>query len=317
MNYLIPANSTQSLGFPILRSAVLVGAVTAGDANSISLDGITGVQSLLISGNSYFLEVVGHIDGITTANVGERFELNEASSSGAVVALDTASSLNTSSGNFSSLIGYRVAVRPHWTLKDLFGTGTSATLNSGTTFSTADQVLAWTGTSWSTYWFRQNSAGSVKEWRNIDTGTANQDSVIIPSGVGVYFRRGAGALNLTLVGEVRSNRFIRNLDSSTQLVAQGFPVDRAPLQLGFDFAGGFASGTTFGTADQLLVWTGSAFSTYWYRQNSTGTTREWRNIDTGTTVHSNTSFLSASQAIFVKPLATSPNDVVQNVPFSL
>lgn len=323
MSYSVPANTTQSLGFPILRPAVLVASVSAGDSGTITVSG-SGINfATLLAGTSpYFIEVIGHNDGVTSANVGERFEVNESTSITAasnVLTIDTASTLNTSSGSLASLVGYKVAIRPHWTLSSLFGTGTTATtLNSSTTFASADQVLAWTGSSFSTFWFRQNSAGTTKEWRNTSTNTTNQDNAIVPPGVGVFFRRQAGNLTITSVGDVRTNKFVRNLDSSTQLLAMGYPVDRTPIQLGFNTAGSFVANTSFGSADQLLTWTGSAFSTYWYRRNSASTTFEWRNTGTATTDHSNTSFINASQAVFVRPSSGStPNDLIQTVPFTL
>jgi uncharacterized protein (TIGR02597 family) len=321
MTYSFAANSTASVGIPLLRPAIYSGTVTAGNTATLTLSG-TGLNlaNSILSSSSYFLEVTGHSDGVTTTNIGVRLEINEittVANANGVAAIDTLSNLNTSTGNFSALIGYKVCIRPHWTLATLFGTGVGVTgLTSATTFSLADQVLAWDGSGWSTYWFRQNSAGSVKEWRNTSTGTNNQDGAIIPAGAGVYLRKAGLASTISVVGEVRTNRFIRILDNTTQLIALGFPVDISPSQLGLSPASNFTAATTFSSADQVLAWDGTGFSTYWLRRNTAGDIIQWRNTATTTTDHSNTAFIASNKAYFIKPIGI-PDDIVAPVPFTL
>lgn len=321
MSYSFPANTTVSVGIPLVRPAVFTGVVSSGNATTVSFSTAgLNLGTVITAGNFYYIEIVGHSDNVTTAHVGERFEVDEASTTttaNGVLTIDTASALNTATGDYSSLVGYKIVIRPHWTLASLFGTGTGATgLTSATTFSSADQVLSWDGSGWSTYWFRQNSAGTVKEWRNTATSTTNQDNTLIPPGVGVYFKKTNSSLTLSVVGEVRTNRFIRNLDHSTQLIAMGYPIDRSPVQLGMLPASHYTPATSFDAADQLLAWDGAGFSTYWLRRNSAGDVIQWRNTGTGTTDHSNTAFILSNQAFFIRPAGV-PDDVVQTTPFSL
>jgi hypothetical protein len=321
MTYSFSANSTASVGIPLLRPAIFSGVVTSASTGSIAFTSPgLNLATLISAGSSYYLEVTGHSDGVTKAYVGDRLEINEATtitSASGVAAIDTLSNINTTSGTLDFLIGYNVTIRPHWTLAALFGTGAGATgLNSSTTFSSSDQVLAWNGGGWSTYWFRQNSAGSIKEWRNTATGTVNQDGAVIPPGVGIYVKKLGNALTANVMGEVRTNRFIRNLDSSTQLIALGYPVDSSPVQLGLTTTSGFTAATTFTVADQILAWSGTGFSTYWLRRNTAGDVVQWRNTATSTIDHSGTAFIAANKAFFIKPVGT-PDDIVVGVPFNL
>ncbi|HSI20186.1 MAG TPA: hypothetical protein VLA04_00545, partial [Verrucomicrobiae bacterium] len=321
MTYTFPANTTVSVGIPLVRPAVFTGVVSSGNTTSISFStaGLNLATAIPV-GSFYYIEVVGHSDNVTTTHVGDRFEVDETTTTVAangVLSIDAASNLNTATGDFSSLVGYKIVIRPHWTLAALFGTGNGATgLTSSTTFSSADQVLSWDGAGWSTYWFRQNSAGTVKEWRNTATSTTNQDNTLIPPGVGVYFKKLTSTLAVSVVGEVRTNRFIRNLDHSTQLIAMGYPVDRSPSQMAMLPASNYTAATSFDAADQLLAWDGAGFSTYWLRRNSAGDIIQWRNTGTGTTDHSSTGFILSNQAFFIRPVGT-PNDVVQTTPFTL
>jgi hypothetical protein len=300
-----------------MRPSVITGQVIAGGVNSVTFQQASGQTinlSALISSTPHYLEVVGHSDGVTTTLVGDRFEVNESTTitnANNVLAVDSASSLNTSIGtDFSGLVGYRITVRPHWTLSSLFGTGTGTNLNASTAASTADQVLTWTGSAFSVYFFR---SGTTPQWRNVATGTANQDLAIIPPGVGVYFKRQLGSYSLTKTGDVRTNKFVRPLDNTAQLIASGFPVDSSPVDLAMNISNGYSAATTAANADQILTWTGSAFSIYFYRS---GTTPQWRNVATGTTDQSANDFILASQSILLRPKGT-PSDIVQSTPFTL
>jgi len=156
----------------------------------------------------------------------------------------------------------------------------------------------------STYWFRQNSAGTIKEWRNTGTGSTNQDNAIIPSGTGVFVKRvGTSTLDVMVLGNVRNNKFIQPLTTGTSLLAPGFPTAASPTDAGLMPAAGLVSATSFAVADQIWVWTGTVMSTYWLRQNSAGTIKEWRNTGTGATAYTTTRFLDPQKAFFVKTQA--------------
>lgn len=309
MRYHFDASSYGTMGVPLVRDSVASGSVSGGATSTITLNGSQNLATSLSGNMSYYVEVTGHSDGVTSAYVGDRLDLNVAatiSTANNVISINTSSPNNTAVGDFSGLTGYIVAIRPHWTLASLFGTGLSAiSLQSSTTFGGADQVHFWSGSGMSTYWFRKNSAGTIKEWRNTVTGTTNQDSAIIPPGTGVFFKRaGLSGLDFTVFGYVRDHKFIQPVAQGTHLLAPGFPTWSSPSDASLMPAAGLMSATTFGAADQIWVWTGSGISTYWLRQNSAGTIKEWRNTVTGTTVHTTTQFLDPQKAFFVKTQAS-------------
>jgi hypothetical protein len=85
MSYAVAENSTISLGVPLLRPGVTVAGVGAVVGATLTLTGTAaGVAVPLAEGESYFVEVVAHVDGTTTALVGHRFEVDEAATSAGV-----------------------------------------------------------------------------------------------------------------------------------------------------------------------------------------------------------------------------------------
>lgn len=304
MTYTFPANSYTTAGFNLLRPAVKTAVVASGSNSTVTISGANNLSNDLTAGVAYFLEVVSHTDGVTTENVGDRLEIDVAAtrlSANSTITIAVSSPNNTATGDFSGLQGYSIAIRPHWTLGTLFGTGTGTSLTSATTFDQADQVHVWNGVGMSTFWFRQNSAGTTKEWRNTTTGTTNQNDFVIPPGAGVFVKRAGGTpLTVVVSGEVRMNQFVLPVQAGTRLIANPFPVAMSPTSAGYLPSTGFSSATTFDAADQIWTWNGSGISTYWLRQNSTGSVKEWRNTTTGTTPHTTNAFLDPQAAHFVK-----------------
>ena len=320
MSYSFPEYSTTSLGVPLLRPGVLTRVVESVSGARLTLAAMDGGSGgLPANDESYYLEVLGNVDGATLMLAGHRFEVDEvatrAAGPGAVV-LEASAPLNTSPAAFiPSLVGYRVTVRPHWTLAALFGTGLNAKFNAAASVALADQVLAWNGSDFAVFYLR---SGAVPQWRNIATGPTNQDQAIIPPGSGLYVRRQAGALTISVVGEVRTNRFVRAPYVGTQLLAAVFPVDLSPADLRLVAGRGLTAGTSPAVADQLLQWSGTAFDTFYLREN---VVPEWRNIAMGTTDFTNARLFTSGGATLLllrsAALGAPPAQLVQAVPFSL
>ena len=318
MAYEVAENSTISLGVPLLRPAVFTGAISAVAGANLTLAGATAGAALpFVAGESYYIEVIGHTDGTTTALVGQRFEVNEtATLAGPIgqLTLEVSSPYNTSPPDMlSGLPGYRLVVRPHWTLATLLGTGAKAKVNAATSVAAADQVLAWNGAGFSVYYVR---GGDVPQWRNIATGATNQDGAILPPGVGLFLRRQSGSLNFSVPGEVRTTTFVRPPFGPSQIVAGGFPVDASPADLKLTTGPGITPGSSPVNADQVLSWADNAFSVYYLRD---GTVPQWRNASTGPQDYSNETIFPARGAnlllLRTPPAGTAPVTPIQPPPF--
>lgn len=317
MSYTAAENSTISLGVPLLRRAVFTGTVSGVVGAKATLVGLSAGAALpLLTGESYFLEVIGHVDGATVTLVGQRFEVDEAATladASGLLSLDVTSTHNTSPATaLAGLANYRVAVRPHWTLAALLGTGSQVKVNAATSAAIADQVLAWNGTGFSVYYVR---TGAVPQWRNTATGATNQDGAILPPGTGLFLRRKAGALAFVVPGEVRTNTFVRPPFTGSQIIAGGFPIDSSPADLKLAAGPGRTPGTSPTNSDQLLAWEANAFSVYYLRE---GQVPQWRNVSTGLLDYSNTAIFQARGASLLllrAPVAGSTS--LQPIPFGL
>lgn len=323
MSYTAAENSTISLGVPLLRPAVVTGTVGTVVGAKVTLAGAAaGTARPFVAGESYYLEVIGHVDGTTTALVGQRYELDEAATladSSGQLSLDLTSPHNTSpAAALAGLANYRVAVRPHWTLAALLGTGAKLKLNAAASAASADQVLAWNGVGFSVYYVRN---GDVPQWRNTATGAANQDGAILPPGAGLFLRRQAGALAFAVPGEVRTNAFVRPPFTGSQIIAGGFPIDSTPADLklaagpGLAPGPGLTPGTSPSNSDQLLAWESTAFNVYYLRD---GQVPQWRNVSTGLLDYSNTAIFQARGASLLLLRAPALGATsLQAIPFKL
>lgn len=320
MTYAAPEHSTISLGVPLLRPPVRLSVVASTNGATVLLTGPDSETKLpLVPGLSYYLEVIGHTDASTRTLVGHRFEVDEAATLAAAagtVVIDTGSAHNTTSAAaLAGLADYRVAIRPHWTLAALFGSGPASRINAARSAARGDQVLAWNGHGFSVYYLR---AGATPEWRNVATGSLNQDDTVVPPGTGLFLRRRAGAWSASLVGEVRTTPFARPVFGPSQLVAGGFPTPSTPTEWKLTGGTGLTAGTTPANSDRVLAWNGSQFSEYYLRAS---TVPEWRNTATGLIDHARAHIFPAQGAalLILRAPATgqAPAPLVQAVPFSL
>lgn len=219
------------------------------------------IPASLVSGRSYYVEI---LEG---PHEGHRIEVVEASTSGSVIVLDSASGYNTLSP-LPHLNGERIALRQHLTLGDAFplsdfiGTGNAAT---------SDRVQFYNGTSWIIYW-RVNYA-SLNRWVKMGDATlADQGGMILPPGEGVILDlKGSGSARIVHgSGGVRSGAFCCPVVAGTRLYALGHPQVHSPAINHLLAADGFVAQSSQNGAEKVLIWKGDAtpggsgYDTYWY-----------------------------------------------------
>ena len=155
-------------------------------------------------------------------------------------------------------------------LQDMFndmesnGTGTAA-------LETSDNLKAWTGTGYSTYWYYDGGDGDAtydKKWYSAaDESTPTQDGLDISEGAWYISR---GATTLTVAGEVGTEDVEISLQVGYNLVANPFPSD---ISLNGDIdwsAMGIVGTAALETSDNIKTWTGTGYTTYWYYDGGDG-----------------------------------------------
>ena len=318
VSYPVGENRMVSVGVPLMRPAVVAGVVESVDSGGITLVNANGVRlafdGALQPGSSYYVEVLAQRDGLATDFIGHRIEIDERATSSLASgkAVVEESALNTlSKSNIASLVDHRVVVRPHWTLATVFGTGTTAGLNSATAPAEADQVYFSTAKGLSVYYFRK---GATPQWRSLVTGSTSQDNAIIPPGVGVFFKRQKNGATFTVAGEVRSGRFVRSPVSSGQLLVSAFPVAASLADLRLVAGAGLTAGVSVAAADQVFRWDGAAFESFFLKS---GTAPAWQKASLDGVDYTASKLLEASAAILVRLKSSVLSPLVQTAPFSL
>lgn len=274
----------KAVGVNLLNPVLVSGVVSSNTDTTITLSGVASVGSLLASGSLYYVEVVG---GGSSTYVGDRVDVNTdatiAAQSGTVV-LSTVGEGNTFGSLSADLLkGYRVVLRKHVTIGQVFGTKGNTPMRGGAIAASADQILFYRGGAFETYFLLRNSSGSTEQWVMVNGGSTNRDNTPIYPGTGVIVNRtGATPVEITFTGDVRTNAVSRPLMAGYNLVANGFPVDETPATRLMTYANGFSGGAIAGAADRVLTLQSSGlFETYFLLRNSSGSVERWMMVGGG------------------------------------
>jgi len=227
---------------------------------------------------------------------------------------NTASSLALATADQASISAalatpQAVRIRKHRTLSDLFGGASGTTTDSTVPFlkstaaASADNVLVMINGVYKTLYY--SSLGTRPGWR--DGTTLATDFPIYPSD-GIFIARKATApLSITISGEVKNYTSLIPITagvstSNPKYTLTTFPVPVAvtlPTLFGGDgtTTGGASlklnRGTSAALADNVLIWNGTTFLTYFY--SSAGTKPGWRdsagNVASAVSIPSDAAFL--------------------------
>ena len=159
-------------------------------------------------------------------------------------------------------------------LQDMFSDAASnATGTLGQ--DTADNILVWTGTGYTTYWF-YDATGTDDEDPDYDKKWYDTIDESTPSSAGIDAADGAwyigrNATTLTIAGEVSKSAVSVDLQNGYNLIANPFPAALTLNDPSIDWSSMGVTGTLGqDTADNILVWTGTGYTTYWF-YDATGT----------------------------------------------
>jgi hypothetical protein len=315
----------KAVGFPMVNPVLFSGIVDGVTANSVSVAmnaGSPAVGTVLSTDVSYFVEFVATTGG-PNALEGDRVEIDVAATKDAgnpadsvVLNFDPAflSTGRNTLGNLPiDLVGYRLCIRAHVTISQVFGTGFSSPMQSGTSPTTGDQVYVFSNGGFVTYLFQQDRGGTYRKWVRFPEGT-DADSAAIPSGTGLFVMRiGSTAVDLSQVGSARINDFVQPLQAGYTFIGEPVAVDQSFASRGMVQANGFVPGRSPADADNALVWTGAGYKTYYYLQPRSGSPY-WVDFSdpSATDVSNDTSVFSAIGAVLIKKATSDPDYVVPN-----
>ncbi|MEI6175856.1 MAG: SdrD B-like domain-containing protein [Verrucomicrobiota bacterium] len=249
------AGTCQTYNIPYVRESVFTGTVSSVSGQDLTFND-QNLTSLLVSGDSYYLEVTSGV------NEGKRYDVSAAIGANVVLASDdaiySASPYNNTAGAPpSTLAGDTVAIRRHWALGEIFPV---TDFTASDVPATSDQVQLSINGDWTSYWLNNmgDSDPQTAIWVRVgDETLADQTGAVMPPGYGVFVTRRGAATSVLSYGEIRTNKFIRPLQSGSNLVGGGYPVNQSPTgtsgrAMTYD-AGFFGSGDAK-YADSIFVW---------------------------------------------------------------
>jgi hypothetical protein len=215
----------------------------------------------------------------------------------------------TTASNLSSLITPGTTtykIRAHWTIGTVFGATNDVGFLTGTTAGTADNVLTFDPVTkaYTTYFYLTGSG-----WRKSTDPFADQRNALLDFDRGVIvIRRNAASLSAKLVGAVKLGQTSIPIAVGANIVGNVYPITNLTLNASGLYTGspttGVNSGTSASTGDNVLVWTGTTWLTYYYLTGS-----GWRLSTNPFTDVGNTS-ISMAQSVAIQRRFASPFDWV-------
>ena len=230
--------SQTTMSMPLLRDAIFTGTVSAVGDSSLSINDGTGLKLALGTGRECFAEVVsGEL-------AGQSFDLDEAATTDKQLAIDMASTRNTTSSLNASLLGASIVVRPHWTLGSVLPV---TSFHATTSANTADRVSFFENGGYAVHWALARTTGS--QWiRAADTSGANTGRTrIITAGEGFYVQARSGKVSIPLVGQLRTTPLLRKVATSLQMIGSGSAQSIAISSLSWT-----------STGDKIRLWVGDS-----------------------------------------------------------
>lgn len=210
----------------------------------------------------YYVEIVRPA-GQQTAAPGEGTTYDIASTS--------AKTLTTVQALASNLVNGAVfKIRKHWTIASVFGAANTAGLGSGDDSSTADQVQIWTnngvGAGFASYYYQVAPGFAGGEgWRSAGNVFADAGATpIYPDDGLVITRINSANVNVVVMGAVKTGQTSVPIQSGVNILSNVYAAPMTLASSGLQ-GSGIATGDDSTTADQVQIWNGTGYSSYYYQ----------------------------------------------------
>ena len=263
-----------SFSLPLLRDDVFEGIVTtvADKKLDVSSSLAANVKTAFKTGTRYYIEVV------SGSHEGERLEVDVTSTTNTQIATTTSPA--------SDLAGARIAVRPHWTLSEVFK---PQFMHGSSSATTSDRVMFFRNDVYKVHWMLSVPAG--KHWlAEGDATLADSGSTIIAPSEGLILAPRT-TTQFALVGQVRANKFALPIQAGAELVGAGWPIAQSTEDREMTLTNGFDSNVTAPEADRIRIFLGdttpgqTGYTSYFFKRGSAAAiwTRETDNIESDAT----------------------------------
>jgi uncharacterized protein (TIGR02597 family) len=267
-----PASPKLSLVSPTLtRPVSWQGSITAISGTTISVDGAPWTAGQFNGSNGvYYVEVISATDATKSGALSD-------------ISATTASTVTTAddltSPTIFAKVGDTIKIRKHVTISDVFGATNSAGLQGSFDASLADQILVYNGDTPTEYWYYDGSYGGTAGWYDLNFNPSG--SVPIGPNEGVVVRRiAAGDLRITVAGAVKTGNTLVPVRNGLNVLgtasAKGLTLASSGLVNG---TSGLAGSYDASLADEVIIYSPTAQTNYWYYDGSYGGAAGWYDLN--------------------------------------
>ena len=281
-------NRITYLGLGITKPVVYQHTANAVGPNTITDSTANWTANQFAGGAAYFVEITSVNGSSTAAGVGTTYR----------IASNTSTILTLASNLAAGIVapcGYKI--RKEWTIAGVFGPADESGLQGGTE-TTADLIQLWNGTNLDAYYYQ--TSGSIG-WRRVGDTETDAGGTIIPfySAI-VVMRQQSSNLTFAVNGTVKTGQTAIPIVFGDNYAGNVYPAN---LTLGMSglYTGNSATGLAGGdssTADQVMIWNGTAFDIYYYQTVGSGGTG-WRKVGAPSVEAGNT-IIAESSGIVIK-----------------
>jgi hypothetical protein len=247
------------------------------------------------SNGAYYLEIVTSAGSATGPGVGNTYRISDTSAAPATITLN-----EPLAPGVSLPLTYRV--RKYWTLASVFGATNSSGLQGGTQTS-ADQILLWNGNRHQTFYYQTSGIGGTG-WRQTGDQNTDASSTLIEPTAGVVVKRGqSSTLNVIISGALKTGQTTVSVNQGYNYIGNPFGADMTLASSGLftgDSATGVAAGTEAASSDQVQLWNGSTYITYYYNSTS----GSWRSA-TDPSTNAGTTSIPYGSSFIIRRLGSS------------
>ncbi|MBI3416482.1 MAG: TIGR02597 family protein [Verrucomicrobia bacterium] len=198
-----------------------------------------------------------------------------------IVATTAATKSLTVADDLSGIVlgGETYKIRKHWTLASVFGSADESGLGGGNS-TTADEILIYDPVQsvYATYYYRTIAPVG---WRSSADAFTDQAGAKIELTKGIIIKRKQTSdLGVKLFGDVKLGYTAARIQTGVNIVANVYCTDTLTLGNSGLYTGdpvnGVAGGTSV-TGDQVLLYNGTGYATYYFKTNTLGGAG-WRSI---------------------------------------
>jgi uncharacterized protein (TIGR02597 family) len=292
-------------GLSLTRAVEYQGSAETVGTNTLVDNEATWTDNQFNGANgAYFVEIT------SGANAGSTYDIQSTTAGTKTITLGQ----NLAAGTTAPVT---FKVRKHWTIASVFGANNEAGLSGGSS-TTADQVLIYNGTGYDSYYYQTTGLGGVG-WRKGGAPSVDVSATILYLEDGVVIRRQqASAANIVLLGSVKTGQTSIPVASGISILANvyasGMTLSSSGLYTG-NSATGVAGGSS-STADQVFIWNGTAYDTYYYQTSGLGGTG-WRKGGAPSTDAASTAIPTGTSVVIRRQGASGFSWVVPQHPASI